>query len=112
MKKIDFLFLILGSIFSLIPIYSIVGWWYLCFQYSDLSQPETVKIYDAQISLNLFSNRYYDSFFIILCGLISCGLLYMSYLNSAHNEGITNKIKLGLLYTSVLFTFLKIFGLM
>lgn len=112
MKKFDFLFLTLGTLFSLVPIYSIVGWWYLCYLYPDLSQSETVKIYDVQISFNLFINRYYDSFFIILCGLISCGFLYISYLNSVKMDGITKKIKTGLLYTSAIFTFWEIFVLM
>lgn len=80
MKNFDYLFLILGILFSLVPMYSKVGWIYLCTIYPDLSLAETGRLYNAKILFNLFDGNYTDSVFIIVCGFISCGLLYLSYI--------------------------------
>ena len=114
MKKYDSILLILGSLLSLIPIYPKLGWIYICVFHPNSKIPELTEMYNSVVLFNHFNSKYFDSIFIIICGLISCSLLYLSYLNgiNKNKNSFCTKTKAIILYTSAAFTFWEIFGLM
>ncbi len=113
MKKYDILFLSIGIILSIIPIYVGLGWIYVCAIYPNLSQSETVAIFDSQILFNLFNGRYSSALFTLSCGFVAGILLLISLVYSLQNNGNkTLTIKVILFVINVIFTGWTLFGLM
>ena len=111
MKKYDLLFLAFGTFLSLFPIYAFFGWVYVCIVNPNLSQPETVAIYNSQLLFNLINAR---SLFFAVCGLLAGILLLISLVYSLHNNGnkTLKTIKVILFVINAFFTFCQLWSLM
>lgn len=111
MKKYDNLFLGIGTFLSLFPIYAFFGWTYVCIVNPNLSQPETVAIYNSQILFDFINAR---SLFFAVCGLLAGILLLISLVYSLYNN--SNKtlktIKIILFIINAIFTFFSLWSLM
>ena len=113
MKKYDLLFLALGTLLSIIPVYVGLGWVYICMIYPELSQSETVSIYHSQILFNLLNGRYSSLIFSFLCGLVAGLLLLISLITSINRKDKFFKIvKIIIFSINFLFTSWMLFGLM
>lgn len=113
MKKYDILFLSIGTIFSIIPVYVGLGWIHVFNKYPELEQAEKVIHYDSEILFNLFSGRYSSALFALSCGLIAGILLIVSLITSINrNDKFLKIVKILVLSINVLFTFWVLFGLM
>ena len=113
MKKYDLLFLSFGTLLTIIPVYVILGWVYICINQPELSQSETVAIFYSQILFNLFDGRYSSSIFILSCGFIAGILLIASLITSINrNDKLLKIVKILVLSINVLFTAWVLSGLM
>lgn len=113
MKKYDNLYLTLGSLLSIVPIYKGLGWIHVFNKYPELDQAEKVLIYNSEILFNLFNSRYSSALFFLSCGLIAGVLLLISLLNSINRKDKFLKIiKMILFFINGLFTFWALFGLL
>lgn len=116
MKKYDSIILILGALLSLIPVYTKLGWVYVCIVYPEFNLSEIIAVFDSQILFNLFTGRhwYSASLFALSCGLVAGILLLISLVYSLQNNGnkTLKTIKVILFVINVIFTGWVLFGLM
>ena len=101
--------LIFGIIFSIIPMYLILGWIYVFQNNIDLPQLEKVAIYNDIILFNTFTGRYSSLFLALFFGFVSEILLILSFNKSTK---ITRIVTVLFLIINSIFIYFTLLGLM
>ena len=111
MRKYDKLFLIIGSILTLFPIYYDLGWWWLCYKYQELSLQDLGQKFDEEIFFNLVETNRTFGLSLLTLGLIASLLLLISFINSLEDKTIKLKtFKIIVFAINMFFTFWVLFG--
>jgi hypothetical protein len=112
MKKYDSIFLVLGALLSLLPMYNFWGWIYIWNSNPTLTPTEKCTVFNSDILFNLFEGRYTAALAFFIPGFIAGILLLLSLLNSIQFGAKQKFIKLIFFILNLLFTFWILWGLM
>ncbi len=116
MKKYDKLFLIIGAILSIIPIYHFLGWIYVWNKYYESGGREEVsRRFNEDIFFNLIPTTDYWKFGLVLLfvGIIAGIFLLRSMMESLNNPQLkVKKLNLIIFIVNLLFTLWIAWGLM